>query len=394
MARPLDGIRILDFTWAQQGPYATVLLSDMGAEIIKVESREGERGRATGAGMPQPAPYFVAHDRGKRSVTLDVRKAEGRKIALKLVERVDVVVSNMRPGVMTRLGLDYDDVRAVNPRIVYASASAFGPLGDQAERPGLDIVGQAMGGIMAVTGPEGSPPMPAGAAIADQVGAIFLCTGILAALVKRERTGEGEQVDVSLYGSQIALQSWELDQASMTGTLSGRAGNGHPLISPRGVWRSFATADGHVVLGGMSAARFRSLCKLMNLEQLVAAHPTDATRAAAIPRINEALEARFREEPTAYWLERFVEHDIIGAPVQSYLDVLEDPQAWANGYLAELPHPVLGTVRVAGSPIQFGRKPPVPPGPPPELGDYTEHYLLELGYDWDTIGRLRADEVI
>ncbi|HZQ36092.1 MAG TPA: CoA transferase [Dehalococcoidia bacterium] len=394
MARPLDGIRVLDFTWAQQGPYATVLLSDMGAEIIKVEGREGERGRAGGLSTPQPVPYFVAHDRGKRSITLDVRTAEGRTIALELARRVDVVVSNMRPGVMERLGLGYEDVRAVNPRIVYACASAFGPLGEQATRPGLDIVGQAMGGIMSVTGPEGAPPMPAGAAIADQVGAIFLCTGILAALVKRERTGEGEQVDVSLYGSQIALQSWEIDTASMLGTLSGRAGQGHPLITPRGVWRSFETADGALVVGGVNAVRFKRLCTLSGLDELAQRYPDDASRAAGVNEIIAAFERRFVQEPTAYWLERFVAHDIIGAPVQSYADVLADPQAWVNGYVVELPHATLGTVRVAGSPIQFGRKPTEPQGPAPELGDHTEHYLRELGYDWEAIGKLRDAKVI
>ncbi len=394
MAQPLDGIRVLDFTWAQQGPYATVLLSDMGAEIIKVEGREGERGRAGGVTTPQPVPYFVAHDRGKRSVTLDVRRPEGRTIALKLAARVDVVVSNMRPGVMARLGLAYADVKAVNRRIVYASASAFGPLGDQAERPGLDIVGQAMGGIMAVTGPDGAPPMPAGAAIADQVGAIFLCTGILAALVKRERTDEGEEIDVSLYGSQIALQSWELDTASMLGATSGRAGQGHPLISPRGVWRSFQTKDGYLVVGGVNTPRFQRLCRLAGLDHLAETYPNDAGRTAGVEQIIADFAARFREEPTAYWIERFVEHDIIGAPVQSYADVLDDPQAWANGYLIELPHPVLGTIRVAGSPIQFGRSPTAPQGPPPELGDHTEHYLQELGYDWEAIAALRADGVI
>jgi CoA:oxalate CoA-transferase len=390
---PLDGIRILDFTWAQQGPYSTVLLSDMGAEIIKIENREGERGRWAGRGMPQPVPYFVAHDRGKNSVTLDVRAPEGREIVMRFVERVDVVVSNMRPGVMQKLGLGYDDLRTVNPRIIYACASAFGPLGEQATRPGLDIVGQAMGGIMSVTGPDDAPPMPAGAAIADQVGAIFLCNGILAALVKRERTGEGEQVDVSLYGSQIALQSWELNTVSMLDKPSGRAGQGHPLITPSGVWRSFQTADGWLVLGGVDARRYVRLCKLMGLDHLTTMSE-DERRAAGVAAIMAEMETRFREEPTAYWMERFVAEDIIGAPVQSYADVVADPQAWANGYLVELPHPLYGTIKVAGSPIMFGRTPTVPQGPAPELGQHTEQYLLELGYTWDDIARLRDACVI
>jgi len=394
MARPLDGIRILDFTWAQQGPYATVMLSDMGAEIIKIESLEGERGRWAASGMPQPVPYFVAHDRGKNSVTLDVRRPEGRAVVMRFVERIDVVVSNMRPGVMEKLGLGYADMKSINPAIIYACASAFGPLGEQARRPGLDIVGQAMGGMMAVNGPEGGPPMPAGAAIADQTGAMYLCAGILAALVKRGRTGEGEQVDVSLYGAQVALQSWELDTCSMLGQTSGRAGQGHPLITPRGVWRSFQTADGWLVVGGVNAPRFAALCQLMGLHHLAEAYPTDAARAANIATIFETLEKGFREEKTGHWIELFVKYDIIGAPVQNYADVVNDPQAWSNGYVTELPHPVYGTIRVAGSPIQFGRQPTEPQGPPPELGQHTEHYLVELGYSWDDIARLREQSVI
>lgn len=394
MSRPLDGIRILDFTWAQQGPYATVLLSDMGAEIIKIESREGERGRWAASGMPQPVPYFVAHDRGKNSVTLDVRTAEARQIIHRFVERVDVVVSNMRPGVMEKLGLGYDDLAKVNPKIIYACASAFGPLGAQTRRPGLDIVGQAMGGIMSVTGPEGAPPMPAGAAIADQVGAIYLCTGILAALVQRERTGKGEQVDVSLYGSQVALQSWELNTASMLGQRSGRAGQGHPLITPRGVWRSFQTKDGWLVLGGVNAPRFGALCGVLGLEQLAEQYPTDAARAANIAQIFAALDQRFPEQTTVAWMEQLIAADIICAPVQSYQDVVNDPQAWANGYVTELPHPHYGATKVAGAPIMFGRTPTVPQGPAPELSQHTEQYLLELGYSWDDIQQFRDKQVI
>lgn len=393
MPGPLEGIRIIDFTWAQQGPFATVLLSDLGAEIIKVESREGERGRWGTSDMPKPVPYFVAHDRGKKSVTLDVRTPEGREVALRLAALVDVAVNNMRPGVMEKLGLGYDDLKQVNPRIIYASASALGPLGEGATRPGLDIVGQAMGGMMSVNGPEGAPPMPAGAAIADQVGAIFLCTGILAALVKRERTGKGDQVDVSLYGSQIALQSWELDTASMLGQLSGRAGQGHPLITPRGIWRSFQTADGWLVVGGVDAQRYVRLCRLMSLDHLTEI-ADDRSRAAGVAGIMEEMERRFLQESTAHWMERFVEADIIGAPVQTYHDVVKDPQARANGYVIEMEHPHYGTTAVAGSPLMFGRRPTVPQGPPPELGEHTEQYLLELGYDWEQIVALRARDII
>jgi crotonobetainyl-CoA:carnitine CoA-transferase CaiB-like acyl-CoA transferase len=393
MALPLDGVRVLDFTWAQQGPFATVMLSDMGAEIIKVEHREGERGRQAASGQPQPVPYFIAHDRGKKSITLDVRRPEALEIVEKLVERVDVVVSNMRPGIMERLGLGYDDLRRINPRIVWAAASAYGPLGKQATRPGFDIVGQALGGIMMHTGPEGSPPMPAGAAIGDQVGAINLCAGILAGLVQAARTGEGVQVDVSLYGTQVALQAWEINTESITGNIAGKGGQGHPLITPRGVWRSFETKDGHLVVGGVNAQRFTALCQLMDLPELAERFPDDRTRAEHVADIIRTLEPRFRQETTAYWLERFEQQDIIGAPVQSYGDILGDPQAWENGYVTEMEHPVHGTIKIVGSAIQFDRSAPSRMSPP-ELGDHTEIFLEEIGYDWDKIAQLREAEVI
>jgi len=392
--KPLAGIRILDFTWAQQGPYATVMLSDMGAEIIKVEHREGERGRWATSGQPQPVPYFVAHDRGKNSVTLDVRKPEARAIVMKFVERVDVVVSNMRPGAMSKLGLAYDDLRSANDQIIYARASAFGPSGERTTLPGNDIIGQASGGIMTKTGPPGSQPMPAGAAIADQIGAMHLCTGILGALVHRERNGEGCEVDVSLYGSQIALQAWEIDTESMLGETSEKVGPGHPLITPRGVWRAFETADGHIVLGGVNTPRFTGLCESMGLPELADAYPDDLARAEGIDDIFARLGARFQQEPNDYWLPRFEQHDVIGAAVQSYGDILRDPQARANGYVTPIEHPHYGTIEIGGSAIQYNGEPTIPQGPPPELGAHTETYLEELGYSWDEISALREAEVI
>ena len=394
MARPLEGIRVLDFTWAQQGPYATVLLADMGAEIIKVEHREGERGRGVGGRKGAPTSYFVAHDRGKRSVTLDVRRPEAREIVRRFVERVDVVVSNMRPGAMDRLGFGYEALAAINPRIVYASASAFGPHGERTPVPGNDIIGQASGGIMLRSGPEDGPPTPTGAAIADQVGAMVLCSGILAALLQRERTGAGEQVDVSLYGSQIALQSWEINTESFSGETAPRAGLGHPLLTSRAVWRAFQTADGWLVIGGATTDKFAALCDELGLDELAERYPDDRSRAAGMADIQPLLEERIRTRPTDEWIARFRARDIFCGPVQTYADVLADPQARANGYVAAMPHPVLGETLIAGCPIQFGREPQTELAPPPELGDSTERYLAELGYSWEEIAALRDSAVI
>ena len=394
MGRPLEGIRVLDFTWAQQGPYATTLLADMGAEVIKVEHRQGERGRGVGARNSAPTSYFVAHNRGKHSITLDVRRPEAREIVHRFVREVDVVVSNMRPGAMDRLGFDYETFSALNPRIVYACASAFGPHGDRTPVPGNDIIGQASGGIMLRSGPEDGPPTPTGAAIADQVGAMILCSGILAALVQRGRTGKGEQVDVSLYGSQIALQSWEINTASFSGDTAPRAGLGHPLLTSRSVWRAFQTADGWLVIGGATTDKFASLCDELGLNDLAERYPDDRSRAAGMADILPHLEKGIRTRPTDEWIARFRARDIFCGPVQTYADILADPQARENGYIATMPHASLGEALVVGSPIQFGREPRTEVAPPPELGDSTERYLTELGYSWDEIEALREGSVI
>ncbi len=395
MTLPLEGIRVLDFTWMQQGPFSTTLLADMGAEVIKVEHREGERGRAVDRNqVPEPVPYFIAHNRGKRSITLDVRRPEGRQIVERFVEQVDVVVSNMRIGKMDDLGFSYDNFSAINPRLIYACGSAFGPLGDRAQVPGNDIVGQAAGGITTRTGYSEGVPTPVGAAIADQTGAIFLCTGILAALVQREKTGQGEQVDVSLYGSQIALQSWEITNYSLSGKEAGKGGYGHPLLTHRAVWRTFQTSDGWIAIGGAATQKFKALAEIVGLPMLAEQYPDDVSRAAAMSDIQPQLEKRFLTESNTFWLEKFAEKDIFAGPVQSYEDIVADPQARENGYIASMMHPALGEVAIAGTPIQFGRSPRTTLPAPPELGDHTERYLAEIGYSWDEIVNLREIGVI
>ena len=395
MTLPLEGIRVLDFTWMQQGPFSTTLLADMGAEVIKVEHREGERGRAVDRNqIPEPVPYFIAHNRGKRSITLDVRRPEGREIVERFVQKVDVVVSNMRIGKMDALGFSYEYLSSLNPRIVYACGSAFGPLGERSQAPGNDIVGQSAGGITTRTGHSEGIPTPVGAAIADQTGEIFLCTGILAALVQRERTGLGDQLDVSLYGSQIALQSWEITDFSLSGKEAGKGGYGHPLLTYRSVWRTFETSNGWIAIGGPATDKFKALAEIVDLPELAEKYPDDASRAAAMEDIQPQLQEQFLKKSKEFWLAKFKEKDIFAGPVQSYEDIVVDPQARENGYIATMAHPSLGDVAIAGTPIQFGRSPRTTLPPPPELGDYTERYLSELNYSWDEIVNLREIGVV
>lgn len=390
---PLEGIRVLDFTRWQQGPWATVMLGDMGAEIIKLEEREhGDLGRALGRQPDGFCAYFEAHDRNKKSITVDVRTPEGKAIVYKLVERVDVVAHNFRPGVMDRLGLGYGTLKAINPRIIFGSASGFGPEGPLAERPSYDVIGQAMGGIMVTQGggPDAEPRMVV-PGVADQVGAMYFAYGIAMALLARERFGVGQQVDASLYGAQIALQASNITRALRGGVHERSRPQGSPVFKPYGC------ADGRwLAVGVLDPRVYPRLCAAVYRQDLI----TDERFAEPFARYAnaDALEAEltraFRAGTRDHWLERLIAHDVPCAPVQDYIDVGNDPQALANGYITTVAHPNLGTLRVVGVPVRLSETPGSVRTPAPELGQHTEEILLELGYDWEQIEGLKQAEVI
>lgn len=397
MAGPLDGIRVLDLSQWQQGPYASVILSDMGADVIKVEKPGvGDAGRhALGGFRPDEiAPDFFAHNRGKRGITIDLSHPRGRDLVLELAERMDVVVNNFRIGQMERWGLAYDAFRARNPRIIYAHASGSGPRGPARDRPMFDIVAQAMGGIMSVNGDDHAPPTPVGTFVADQVGATMLAIGILGALVARERSGVGQTVDVSLLGSQVALQSFEITHYLMTGRLPRRAGRGHPHSGV--LWNTFPARDGYFALAGVREDLWPQFAELVG-DPALATDPRFATaparaehRDALMPR----LDALFRRHPIVHWTKLLAAIDIACGPVRTYDEVAEDPQVLANEYITPIDYPGVGQVRVVNTPIAYGQAPCRPQGPAPELGQHTEEVLLELGYTWPAILALRDEGVI
>jgi len=392
MAHPLDGIRVLDFTVFQQGPQATMILADMGADVIKVEPPMfGDLGRVlalTGEGAKRFSAYHLAHNRGKRSITLNLKTDEARDVARKLIPTADVMVHNFRPGAMEKLGLGYDDVRPLNEKIIYAQASGWGTKGPKAEHPAFDIAAQARGGLMSITGEPDGPPFPAGVAIADYIGAANLAMAIIAALYARQTTGIGQKVETSLFGTQIAAQAWEMQYYILNGKFR-KSGRGHAYLPT--IWRTFQTKDGWAVVGGVGDDRWPAFCQAVGMPEL----QDDERFANALGRAHnlEALYAllddKFLAKTTGEWMAELEAHDMICAPVQDYEQLRHDPQALENEYLVTVDNPQLGPTQVIGAPWKFSETPAeVAPGAP-ELGQHTEEILLDLGYTWEQIGALR-----
>ena len=393
--RPLEGISVLDFTIFQQGPQASLIFADMGADVIKVEAPGfGDLGRVIGSmGDERFSPYFLAHNRGKRSMVLNLKQQEAVRICLQIGERCDVAIHNFRPGVMERLGLGYDDLRGVNPRIIYGHASGWGPEGPRKNHPAFDLAAQAQGGLVGVTGEPDGYPLPAGAAVADYVGALNLATAVITALFVRERTGQGQKIDTSLLGGQLAMQAWEI-QYYIAHRRLGRAGRGHHYLPT--IWRVFKTADSYAAVGGVPENRWPGFCNALGMPEL----EHDSRFAGYMNRMSNLddlyaiLDDAFVTRTTAEWMEALEAVDCICAPVATYEELVDDPQVRANDYIVELDHPTQGRIPVVGVPWRFSETPAEPGAVAPELGQHTEEILQELGYTWEQIGGLREQGVL
>ncbi len=390
---PLEGVRVLDLSIGQMGPAATALLADFGADVIKIESRHGDPGRGVELQPDGRSAFFLTHNRGKKSIALNLRHPEGREAVLRLAERSDVLVQSWTPGTIERLGLDYEPVRARKPDIIYASASGFGPQGPRARLPAMDMVAQGAGGLMtANAGPDAGDPIPVGPTIADQTGAFQLALGILLALIYRQRTGRGQRVDASLLGGMIALQGWHIAHYLMTGRMA--------LMSSIRTQRSplftfYRARDGWLTIAIIDPRQWPALCRIVGLPEL-ADDPRFAETQARNERAAELvalLDERFAGEPRDHWLRLLEEAGIPCGPVSSYAELVEDEQVLANGYVAEAADPRLGQLRAPGLSIKLSET-PGEVRPAPELGEQTEETLRELGYSWEEIGRLRESRTI
>jgi len=403
MAKPLEGIKVIEIGQEIQGPFAGLFLADLGADVVKVENKEtGDLSRwmaaslIGGPGVRNAAVshYFIAMNRGKRSITADLKKPAAIEIVRRMVEAYDVLLTNYRPGVLDRLGLGYEEVCKLNPRIVYAQGSSWGPKGPWVMRPSRDTLAQAASGIMAKTGMPNDPPLAAGIFLADHTGALSLAGGILAALVARERTGKSQKVDVSIYGTMIAMQGMEINYTSITGQEPERAGRGHQFL--HGVWGAFPTQDGHICIAGVDDKRWPAFCRIMGIEELEKdpEYGDNVTRNFHGEKIQSVLDLIFPKKTSKEWLAALNDADILATEVVDYRTMLQSEQARVNGYLKELDHPVAGKVLVTGTPVSINGEVETTAQMPPEHGANTEEVLLELGYSWEEIGSLRESGAV
>jgi len=400
---PLDGIRVIDWTIWQQGPVASLMLGDLGADVIKIEERVGGdpgRGVLKAQGLDlrdRPNFYFEANNRNKRSLTVDLKKPAGVAIVQRLAERADVFVQNFRKGVAGRLGLDAATLRAQNPRLVYASASGYGPEGPESGAPSFDYLGLARSGIMYSCGEPDDEPLAIAGGIADQMGAIMLAYGIVTALLARERTGRGQEVDASHLGSMAWLQGLGLSARLMLGRALPRQAR---RFATNPLWNHYRCGDGlWLALSMLQPDRYwERFCAVLEIPEAAA----DARFKSMLDRMMNAgecialLDQVFARRPRAEWLRRLAEGgDFIYSIINAVDDLPDDPQMQANGYVTAFEHPAFGPTQVVGLPVRLSDTPGSIRLPAPEFGQHTEAILTEvLGYSWEEIGRLREAEVI
>lgn len=373
----LSGIRVIDLTQVMAGPFCTMLLADLGADVVKVEPPGGgdttRHSWGSGAGGGD-GPAFFALNRNKRSVCLDLGTPDGQADLRRLLATADVVVESFRPGVAAKLGVDYPAVRAVRPQVVYASLSGFGQDGPYAQRPGYDLIAQAMGGLMSVTGEPDGPPVKCGLPVTD-LGAGMLCAyGILAALFHRQRTGEGQYLETSLYDAAVAMSVWESTEYWSTGQVPRPLGSAHRMSAP---YQALRTADGYVTVGANNQRLWTRLCTAIGRPELVddPRFATNPDRMRHLAELVGELEAALSGRTSAQWVEVLLAAGVPAGPVHGYDQVLSDPHTLARGLVRTVDHPVAGPVQVLGPPVKFSATPAAVHRPPPLLDQHRDELL-------------------
>ena len=385
----LSDVRVLELTHVMAGPFCGQVLADMGADVIKVEPPGGDSTRRSlGFRMGgEDTAAFLAVNRNKRSLTLDLKQAEHVAAFHRLAESADVVLENNRPGVAARLGVDYETLREVNPRLVYASISGFGQTGPYSQRPGYDLIAQGLSGVMSVTGEPDGNPVKAGIPIGDLSAGLFCAVAILSALHARERTGRGQYIDTSLFEGALALSIWETAELWATGRVPDKLGSAHRLTAP---YQALRTADGHITVGGNTQALFQRLCDVLGVPQLVedTRFATNDDRMANVSALVAELESALAARTTHEWIAALVEGGVPCGPIHDYAEVFADEHTRAREMEVTVEHPVEGTIRALGIPVKLSDTPGEVRRPAPLLGQHTEEILRDAGFAEEEIRSL------
>jgi len=396
MAGPLKGIRVLDLTRALAGPYCTMMLGDMGAEVIKIESSDG--GDDSRAWAPpfigQESAYYLSTNRNKKSITLNLRSEEAKKILTHLIKVSDVVVENFRPGVIIKMGFPYETLKTINPRVIFCSITGFGHKGPDSQKPGFDLIAQGMSGFMSFTGEVGGGPIKVGVAIADINSGMMAAYGILNALYHREKTGEGQIVQTSLFETMLAQLTFQAGRYFATGSAPKPEGNRHPLIAP---YESLACADGFINIAAANDGLFAKTCEAIGLPDL----PQDprfqnnGLRVKNREALIDLLEGRTKTFKLQDLQKALDNVGVPNGPIWSVAQALTSEQAYALEMIQEIDHPTCGKIKVTGIPVKLSKTPGAVELPPPTLGQHTEEILTKiLGYAKAEVERLRKEKTI
>lgn len=388
----LKGLRVLDLTRVRAGPTCVRIFADFGADVIKVESPAGFDPNENMSG-PRLGYDMQNLHRNKRSLAINLKTAEGKAILMRLVEGADLLVENFRPDVKDRLGLDFETLHRVNPRLILVSISGFGQSGPYRTRAGFDQIAQGMGGMMAVTGLPGQGPVRAGIALADSSAGLYGAVGALVALQERAVSGKGQWVQTSLLEAQIAMMDFQAARFLVEGSVPPQAGNDHPYQTPMGVYR---TRDGAINLGVGGEEQWRSFCRAVGRAEWGTDSRYDSTEKRFERRLElrEMIEERLSQADSADWLAVMEQHSVPAGPIYGVDEMFDDPQVRHLGIARPLAHPVLGAIRVVGQPVTLSRTPCAVTEPTPAAGQHNEAILAELGYDESGLARLRANGVI
>ncbi|MEW9670442.1 CaiB/BaiF CoA transferase family protein [Ammoniphilus sp. 3BR4] len=394
MEKALQGVRVLDLTRVLAGPYASMVLADLGADVVKIENPNGgDDSRGYGPFVNGESVYFISLNRNKKSLSLNLKSPEGKKIFLSLVKDADVVLENFRPGTMEKLGLGYGELEKINQRLIYAASSGFGHTGPYSQRAAYDLIVQGMGGIMSLTGNPEGPPTRVGASIGDITSGLFTTIGILAALQTRRETGRGQKVDVAMLDCQVAILENAIARYAVTEDSPRPTGNRHPSITPFAV---FQASDGHVVVAAGNDTLWKKWCSTVGKEEL-AEDPrfkTNADRTDNWPVLEPIMGEVIKQRTVEDWLKLFEEAGIPSSPINDIAKVVEHPQVLAREMVVYQDHPIAGRVMMPGIPVKLSRTPGSIVAAAPLLGQHNEAILAGLGYTKSEMEQLREQGVV